>query len=97
MGCDGHAFFICLCKDPNDESDEEEGAFSPSKKVTGMWFHRSVDFYQTDSENVVTKAVDIFEAIEKGDIDKVVDICGKNVIDVNKINKGGLTPLFWYA
>eukprot|EP00998_Keelungia_sp_KM082_P005667 NODE_1973_length_1169_cov_127.354127_g1956_i0.p1 GENE.NODE_1973_length_1169_cov_127.354127_g1956_i0~~NODE_1973_length_1169_cov_127.354127_g1956_i0.p1 ORF type:complete len:345 (+),score=80.43 NODE_1973_length_1169_cov_127.354127_g1956_i0:76-1110(+) len=81
-------------QDPDDESDQEEE--DPGKKVTGMWFHRSVDFYSADAENQVTRNVeDIFDSIEKGEVDKVKEIIQSNTVDLNAVTKAGLTPLLW--
>eukprot|EP00992_Anisonema_acinus_P008159 TRINITY_DN4238_c0_g1_i1.p1 TRINITY_DN4238_c0_g1~~TRINITY_DN4238_c0_g1_i1.p1 ORF type:complete len:343 (+),score=81.19 TRINITY_DN4238_c0_g1_i1:58-1086(+) len=81
-------------QDEDDESDD--GDVDPQKKVTGMWFHRAVDFFTADADNAVTKSVeDIFDAIEKGDVQKVGDIISRNTLDLNQITKSGLTPLLW--
>eukprot|EP01012_Entosiphon_sulcatum_P009115 TRINITY_DN1504_c0_g1_i1.p1 TRINITY_DN1504_c0_g1~~TRINITY_DN1504_c0_g1_i1.p1 ORF type:complete len:342 (+),score=70.99 TRINITY_DN1504_c0_g1_i1:98-1123(+) len=78
----------------DDESDGD--VEDPQKRVTGMWFHRAVQFYEADAENAVMKSVeDIFDAIEKGDLEKVKDIISRNTLDLNQITKSGLTPLLW--
>ena len=80
-----------------DEACAEDAEMEdPNMKPTGMWFHRSVDFYSADAGNAVTKsAEDIFDCIEKGEMDRVSDIVTSNLLDVNNVFKGGLTPLFW--
>lgn len=80
----------------DDESDDETEGTDPQKRMTGMWFHRAVQFYESDAENAVMRSVeDIFDAIEKGDLEKVRDIVGRNTLDLNQITKSGLTPLLW--
>eukprot|EP01001_Neometanema_parovale_P006169 NODE_2547_length_1392_cov_182.699764_g2420_i0.p1 GENE.NODE_2547_length_1392_cov_182.699764_g2420_i0~~NODE_2547_length_1392_cov_182.699764_g2420_i0.p1 ORF type:complete len:343 (+),score=71.83 NODE_2547_length_1392_cov_182.699764_g2420_i0:109-1137(+) len=81
-------------QDSDDESDEE--GVDPAKKQTGMWFHRAVDFFTADADNAVTKSVEnIFDAIEKGEVETVKDIIAGNTLDLNQIAKAGLTPLLW--
>jgi hypothetical protein len=81
-------------QDSDDESDDELN--DPAKRVTGMWFHRAVDFYTAESDNLISQSFDdIFDAIERNDINAVKSILRRQTVDLNTTTKAGLTPLLW--
>ena len=83
-------------KEAGRDSDSESDAEDASQKRMGLWFHRSVDFYEADASYAVSNNdSDIFDAIESGDEEKVNKCLSFNTIDVNQILRSGMTPLFW--
>eukprot|EP00668_Euglena_longa_P041348 GGOE01054417.1.p1 GENE.GGOE01054417.1~~GGOE01054417.1.p1 ORF type:complete len:361 (-),score=111.13 GGOE01054417.1:230-1240(-) len=78
------------CELPVEEPD-------PANGITGPWFFRAADRYCALHEEGGTLRVitDIFDFIEKGEFEKVAAICASNTVDLNGVQKGGLTPLFW--
>jgi len=85
-------------KEEQSESDHEDA----ETKQTGLWFYRSTDLHIADSSNIVTKGRDdIFDAIEKNDIDRVNGLLFRGVgnsapaVDVNDTYRKGMNPLMW--
>ena len=78
-------------RDSDSESDMEE----PEKKVTGLWFHRAVDFYEKDGGTVIARVHEIlFEAVENEDVAMIEEISNSGRLNINKIkNPSGMTPL----
>jgi len=81
-------------RDEDSESDHEDAA----EKRTGLWFHRSVDFYEADKGSVgahiQAEGESIFDAVESGDVDKIGSLVSAN-IDCLNATKAGMTPLLW--
>ena len=83
-------------RESGKDSDSESDAEGAHDKRMGLWFHRSVDFYEADTHfNMSNKEGDIFTAIEAGDSDKVAKCLSINTLDVNQVLRSGMTPLFW--
>ncbi|KAJ9452322.1 nuclear protein Tc22 [Diplonema papillatum] len=78
------------------ESDSESDAEDASQRRTGLWFHRSVDFFEGDNNHANVKhESDIFTAIEADDEEKVARFLKSNTLDINHVLRCGMTPLFW--
>ena len=76
------------------DSDSESDAEDAEKKITGMWFHRAVDFHALDSGSSVTKASEeIYLAIDLQDPQKISELCRSGQIDLNRLRRDGMSPL----
>lgn len=81
-------------KDAGRDSDSESDADEPEKKVTGMWFHRCVDFFSADAGSTLTRAVEmIFPAVENEDVLAIEEACGSGAFEVDKLLQHGMNPL----
>jgi hypothetical protein len=77
-------------RDSDSESDAEEA----EKKITGMWFHRAVDFHALDSGSSITKASEeIYVAIDDQDSEKIRELCRSGQLDLNRLRRAGMSPL----
>ena len=77
-------------------SDSESDAETAQDKRMGLWFHRSVDFYEADEGFATANTEgDVFTAIEAGDEEKAAQCLASNTMDVNQVLRSGMTPLFW--
>lgn len=76
------------------ESDSESDADEPEKKLTGLWFHRAVDFFTTDEGTNLMKPQDeIYIAIDKEDVERIKELCQSGKLDISKVKKSDMTPL----
>jgi hypothetical protein len=76
------------------DSDSESDAEDAEKKITGMWFHRAVDFHALDSGSSITKASEeIYLAIDAQDPEKIGELCRSGQLDLNLLRRGGMSPL----
>lgn len=76
-------------RDSDSESDHEEA----ESKLTGLWFHRAVDFHSADQGSKVTQASEeIFAALERDDGAMVAELCSSGQVDLARLRKNGLTP-----
>ena len=77
-------------RDSDSESDHEE----PETKLTGLWFHRAVDFHSADQGSKVTQASEeIWGAVERDDGDAVEELCNSGQLDLARLKRNGLSPL----
>lgn len=82
-------------RDEDSESDHED----PECKRTGLWFHRSVDFYEADRDGVGSVALrgaadEIFDSVEAGDVDHAKQLIESDAQCLHA-TKSGMTPLLW--
>lgn len=79
-------------RDSDSDSDREQ----PEEKLTGLWFHRSVDFHAADQGSTITKAADeIFKSVEADDSVAVANLCTTGQIDLDRLRRRGMTPLLY--
>jgi hypothetical protein len=79
-------------RDSDSESDMDE----PESKVTGMWFHRAVDFYSVDAGSTLSRANEvIFDVVEKQDVAAIEEMCHSGHVDVDKVKRDGMTPIMY--
>lgn len=89
----------CNRKDQGRNSDSESDHEEAEDKKTGLWFHRSVDFYQYDQDAVGSVALrgaqdQIFDAVEQGDLEAARSLVEADA-DCIHATKAGMTPLLW--
>ena len=78
------------------DSDSESDADEPEKKVTGMWFHRAVDFYEADGGSTVARVNEvIFDAVDKQDTQTILDIANSGRLNVDTVKRDGMTPIMF--
>jgi hypothetical protein len=77
-------------RDSDSESDREE----PEQKLTGLWFHRAVDFHNADLGSKLSQASEeIFDAVLKDDATAVDQLCSSGQVNLSKAKRNGLSPL----
>jgi hypothetical protein len=81
-------------RDKGRDSDSESDVDEVSDKLTGLWFHRAVDFFSADEGTAIQKPQDeIFEVVLSQSVDRVRELCQSGKIDITKLKRDGMTPL----
>lgn len=76
------------------ESDSESDTEDADKKITGLWFHRNVEFYSNDSAATVADFKKmIFEEVDNNNVQKIQEIVSSGHVDIDKVKRDGMTPL----
>jgi ankyrin repeat protein len=78
------------------DSDSESDADEPEKKATGMWFHRAVDFYETDGGSTVARVNEvIFDAVEAEDTKAILELANSGRLNIDAVKRDGMNPLMF--
>lgn len=81
-------------RDAGRDSDSESDADEPENKITGMWFHRAVDFYSKEEGASLRKPSDeLFEAVEECNVERIRELCQSGKVDIARVKRDGMTPL----
>jgi hypothetical protein len=81
-------------RDGGRDSDSESDAEEPSEKLTGLWFHRAVDFFSADEGTASIKPQDeIFEVVHTQNVERLRELAQSGKVDINKVTRFGMTPL----
>lgn len=83
-----------LRRDKGRDSDSESDVDEPSEKLTGLWFHRAVDFYSADEGTTAMKPQEeVFEVVLSQNCERLQEICQSGKVDINNVKREGMTPL----
>jgi hypothetical protein len=77
------------------DSDEESEHEDPAAKVTGLWFHRDVDFSSDKGQSANKASDDIFRAVDEEDRQLIAAISASGNVDINKVKRNGMNPLMY--
>lgn len=81
-------------RDHGRDSDSESDTEDPQNKLTGLWFHRAVDFYSAEDGTMLVKPqIEIFDTIDEGKDDRLRELCQSGKVDIASVKRDGMTPL----